>query len=111
MKKAVSAAIIFLIVASLAAPVYCEGNAVKKLGRGLSNAITFPFEIPLQMSRVNNTDGAMAGLTYGLLKGVGMAGLRALTGVYETITFPIPFPQKYEPILTDPEFIFEEKNW
>ncbi len=109
-KKAFIIIIVSLLVLNLAVPAYCN-TAIKKLGRGLSNIITSPFEVVLQMSRVNNTDGPMAGLTYGLLKGITMTGVRAVVGAYETLTFPIPFPGDYKPILTDPEFFYEEKEW
>ena len=87
------------------------GDPLKKLGRGVCNAVTFPFEIPNQIQRTNNTDGPMAAYTWGVLKGVGMTALRAVVGVYEIVTFPFPFPEGYKPILTDPEFIFEDQNW
>jgi putative exosortase-associated protein (TIGR04073 family) len=70
---------------------------------------TFPLELPSQISKTNVTDGPMAAFTWGLLKGVGMTGFRALVGVYETVTFPMPIPERYEPILTDPEFFFEDQ--
>ena len=38
----------------------------------------------------------------------GTAGNRAVVGAYEVVTFPIPLPSDYEPILTDPEFFGEE---
>ena len=93
-----------------AAPAYSD-DALRKLGRGVCNAVTCPFEIPLQMSRTNQSDGPFAGVTYGFIKGVGMMTLRALVGVYETVTFPIPLPRHYKPILSDPEFFFEDMNW
>lgn len=98
----------FVLICST--PAYCD-DALKKLGRGLSNVVMCPFEILLQIARVNNSDGPMAAASYGVLKGVGMTGLRALVGVYEVATFPIPLPKYYKPILTDPEFFFEEMNW
>ena len=101
---------IFFLILAMAVPAYCD-DAMKKLGRGICNALTFPLEIPEQINRTNNSDGPMAAMTYGLLKGVAMTGLRAVVGVYEIATFPIPFPKGYGPILTEPEFFFEEKNW
>ena len=53
----------------------------------------------------------MAASTWGVLKGIGMSCLRLGVGVYETVTFPIPAPKGYVPILKDPEFMFEEQNW
>lgn len=88
-----------------------DGTPLQKLGRGFCNCITFPMEIFHQMGCVNQTDGPMAGLTWGLLKGVGMAGVRAVVGVYEVATFPIPCPECYRPILTSPEYFFENTNY
>lgn len=101
---------VFLLIMVSASPAYCD-DAVKKLGRGLCNIGTFIFELPLQISRVNATDGPMAGCTWGVLKGLGMSIYRLGVGAYETVTFPIPAPKDYKPILTDPEFMFEEQNW
>jgi putative exosortase-associated protein (TIGR04073 family) len=84
------------------------GDALRKLGRGASNCATFPLEIFNQISKTNNSDGPMAALSYGLAKGVIMTGYRAVVGVYEVLTFPIPFPQYYKPILVDPEFMLED---
>ena len=89
---------------------YCD-DALKKLGRGLANCITFPIEIFDQMKKTNLSDGPVAGCTWGLLKGIGMTGVRAVVGVYEVITFPVPLPRNYEPILKDPEFFAEDMNW
>ena len=102
--------LVSLFVLNFCAPAYCD-DPIKKLGRGICNIGTFPFEIAEQVSRVNDSDGPMAGATYGVLKGFGMMFVRALVGVYEVVTFPVPFPKDYGPILTDPEFFFEEKNW
>ena len=99
-----------LITSVVATNAYCD-NALKKLGRGLCNCITFPFELFEQIKRTNLSDGPMAAMTYGLVQGIGMMGVRAVVGVYEVATFPIAFPKHYAPILTDPEFFFEEKNW
>jgi putative exosortase-associated protein (TIGR04073 family) len=87
----------------------CNNDAWKKLGRGVANMLTFPLELPSQISKTNITDGPIAAFTWGLLKGVGMMGSRALVGVYETVTFPMPIPEGYEPILTDPEFFLEDQ--
>jgi putative exosortase-associated protein (TIGR04073 family) len=92
-----------------AAEGLCNNGAWKKLGRGLCNMVTFPLELPNQISRTNNSDGPMAAFTWGLVKGAGMTCFRALVGVYETLTFPIPCPEGYKPVLTDPEFFLEDQ--
>ena len=102
--------IVFLLVIAFAVPGYCD-DPLKKLGRGICNTLTFPFELFLQVSRVNTSDGPMAGATWGVLKGIGMSCTRLGVGVYEILTFPVPAPKDYAPILKDPEFMFEEANW
>lgn len=87
-----------------------KGDPMRKLGRGLANCITFPIEIPNRISDVNNSDGPIAGITYGLVKGIVMSAFRVLIGAYEIATFPIPIPSGYRPIIKDPEFILEDWN-
>lgn len=110
-RKLLLIGIIFISLLFLSSSAYCGDNAIKKLGRGVCNIATCPLEIPGQISKANQFDGPMAGLTYGLLKGILMTGVRATVGAYEVLTFPIPFPRYYSPILKDPEFFFEDKNW
>ncbi|MDD5137165.1 MAG: exosortase system-associated protein, TIGR04073 family [Candidatus Omnitrophica bacterium] len=102
--------IVFLFAITFASPGYCD-DPIKKLGRGLCNMGTCLFELPLQVSRVNLSDGPMAAGTWGFLKGSSMIVVRLFTGVYEVVTFPFPLPPDYKPIMTDPEFFFEEQNW
>jgi putative exosortase-associated protein (TIGR04073 family) len=109
--KILSLVLITVLLTGIAASnAYCD-DALKKLGRGAANCVTFPVEIIEQVKRVNNSDGATAAFTYGIMKGVGMMVVRALVGVYEVATFPIPLPKNYEPILKDPEFFCEDMNW
>jgi putative exosortase-associated protein (TIGR04073 family) len=110
MKKLIIAAIIFISFISFTGAGYCD-DPLKKLGRGICNILTCPLEIVKQSSDAANADGPWAGLTYGMLKGVGMTAVRAVVGVYEVGTFPFPVPKDYSPILNDPEFFWEDKNW
>ncbi|MCX5679558.1 MAG: hypothetical protein NTZ95_02675 [Candidatus Omnitrophica bacterium] len=71
-KKILSTGLIVLFVLSMiASSAYCD-DALKKLGRGLANCVTFPIEIIEQVKRVNLSDGPTAAYTYGLLKGVSI---------------------------------------
>ena len=81
---------------------------IKKLGRGVANVVTCPLEVCNGIQQVNDSDGVFAALTWGLLSGIFKTGVRAVVGVYEIISFPIPFPKDYGPILTDPEFFGAE---
>lgn len=84
-----------------------KGDPLRKLGRGISNCLTFLIEIPNQISKTNNNDGPVAAITYGVAKGITMSIFRMVIGGYEVLTFPIPLPEWYRPILTDPEFMLE----
>ena len=108
-KKALLIGLVFALMLSMVTPAYCD-NVFKKLGRGISNVITCPFELIAQPSRVNNSDGPTAAFTYGILQGVAMTCFRGVVGVYEIVTFPIPVPKHYGPILTNPEFFFEDMS-
>ncbi len=110
-KKIIAAGlIVFIILGMAASSAYCD-DALRKLGRGLANCVTFPLEIIEQVKRTNLSDGPNAAFTVGILKGLGMMVVRAGVGVYEVATFPVPLPKHYEPILKDPEFFCDETNW
>lgn len=102
------AAILACTASFVVAPAYCTDNPVKKLGRGISNCLTSPLEIPNQMIKINEENGPVAGLTWGVVKGIGMAVARVAVGAYETATFPIPVPAYYDPIITEPEFLLDD---
>ena len=83
-----------------------HGGMVRKLGRGLANLMTGWAELPLNMQRTAANDGQVAGLSLGLVRGLGYTVLRELAGGYETVTFILPNANKlgYSPVL-EPEFI------
>ena len=103
MKKSVAVFLIMLIVLSLVGPAYC-GGPLRKLGRGISNVITCPLEIPNRMGKTYSSSGLYESCTYGLIQGIVMTGFRMGVGLIEVATFLIPSPEKYEPVLSDPEF-------
>lgn len=103
--------IVFILIGiffiNLAQSAHAE-NPIDKFSRGLCNMVTFHFEIFEQSRRVKTAQGSIAGMTYGLGKGFCMAIVRALVGLYEVVTFPLPYPENYEPILKDPVSFFPE---
>ncbi|MCX5668363.1 MAG: exosortase system-associated protein, TIGR04073 family [Candidatus Omnitrophica bacterium] len=117
MKKLFFAAVVLSLIVSSATAAFCEEPAEKldgpatKLGRGLCNIVTFPMEIPEQISRTNNSDGPFAAGTVGVLKGLGRGIIRACIGVFETATFFYPGAGHYGPILKDPEYFLESSNF
>jgi len=103
-KKIISVLLVVLFISSVA---FADGP-IKKLGRGLANIVTCPLEIIKGVSDANSENGPIAAISFGVLKGVFNTGIRVVVGAYEVITFPIPIPRDYSPILTDPEFFLEE---
>lgn len=110
MRKLFVIAVVLSLIVSSASPAFCDGPTTK-LGRGICNMVTFPLEIPEQISRVNNSDGPFAAGTVGVIKGLGWAVGRACVGVYEVITFMFPMPKNYKPLMDDPEYFFENSNF
>jgi putative exosortase-associated protein (TIGR04073 family) len=74
-------------------------NAGRKLGRGVANLLFGIVEVPNQITQTTNARGGAAGSTFGVGKGLMRWVGRELTGVYEIVTFPIPAPRGYKPIM------------
>lgn len=73
--------------------------AFEKLGRGFSNTVGGWLEVPYQIeqryTRGDTAGSLFAGTLIGLAKGV----VRTVVGVYETVTFWLPLPEHFAPIL------------
>jgi putative exosortase-associated protein (TIGR04073 family) len=82
------------------------GGAMQKLGRGAVNVLSGWVEIPKRISETSRDQGTAAGLTWGLLRGLGYGFIRTAAGVYEVVSFPFPAPPDYAPII-QPEYVFE----
>ena len=112
-KVAISGVLILCFIA-VALPAFAqEGSVVekmgKKLGRGLVNVATGWIELPKNIYDTSvETNNPLMGITYGLIKGVGMTVVRTGAGAYEIATFLFPIPEDYQPLI-EPEFVFEEK--
>lgn len=78
-----------------------------KLGRGLGNLTCGYLEIPNQMIQLSKTQRWPVADFGGLFKGIYMGTLRTGAGIYEVLTFPIPVPNGYRPLI-EPEFVVPE---
>lgn len=81
---------------------------VTKAVRGVANISTGWLELPKQIYLTFKEDGVAPGIFIGPLKGIGMAMVRTATGVGETITFPIPFPNFYGPWF-EPAYVWQKE--
>jgi putative exosortase-associated protein (TIGR04073 family) len=87
------------VLAGLASQASADDNAFTKFGRGMSNIVISPTELyvqPLLFLKKSEPSIAFFG---GLFKGLSMFIAREVVGVYEVITFPIPIPKGYRPII------------
>jgi len=104
--------ILFLIICIwglLTVDLVYAGDPIEKLGRGITNVATGWVEIPKEIGRNVEKSGDMAGLIVGSFKGIAKAIGRTVVGVYEVVTFLIPLPRRYEPVI-EPAYVFETKN-
>ena len=78
--------------------------AIEKLARGVANVLGGWLEIPLNIqqrySQADTAGSLLTGSVYGLIKGVVRTGV----GAYETVTFLLPYPENFAPILPTLEY-------
>lgn len=96
---------VILITNLIITPAFAD--VWRKLGRGAANTFTGFFEIPKKVITLTKSDNPLVGFTWGFVKGTGVGLLRTAAGIYELVTFPIPAPANYEPII-QPEFVFDD---
>ncbi len=106
MTKALLVCLVVIAMIGVAANCYAQDPA-KKLARGVANVLTGWVELPKNIYETSVEENILSGLTMGLAKGIGMTIVRTGAGVYETVTFPFPIPEDYQPVL-EPEFVFSE---
>ena len=78
--------------------------AAAKLGRGLANTVAGWMEIPATMERKYREDDTGTSLFVGAATGTVRAVIRTGVGVYEAVTFWLPYPENFKPILPSLEY-------
>ena len=79
-----------------------------KLVRGVANLATGWVELPKQIYVVGTNEGWVAGVFRGPFDGMGMFFARTIAGAYEILTFPVPVPPGYRPMV-NPDFVWESE--
>jgi putative exosortase-associated protein (TIGR04073 family) len=78
--------------------------AFEKLGRGAANLFAGWMEVPLgvhhRYSASDTAGSVLTGLAIGCFRGL----VRTAVGAYETVTFFLPYPEHYAPILPTLEY-------
>lgn len=91
---------------AVALPLASAADTVgDKALRGLAGIFTPFLELPGNVMRTWEREGAEKGWTEGLARGIGMSVVRPPVAFYELVTAPIPrtSPRGYEPIL-EPDY-------
>ncbi len=86
---------VVLSVGLLATPHAWAQDPIHKMGRGLVNVLTGWIELPKQIHLGSQEDNPLMGLGRGLLKGASLTVLRSGVGIYEVLTFPLPYPKQF----------------
>lgn len=104
-------------MALLAALLFCQpvfaapqmeetGTPLRKLQRGVINIVLSPIEISHELHVEKRKNEYLPSWVTGLGRGTAYMVGRALSGVYDLVTFPIPVPAGYEPLVY-PELVTE----
>jgi putative exosortase-associated protein (TIGR04073 family) len=91
----VAAAILAATLCLIWGPAAWAQDPVHKMGRGVVNVLTGWIELPKQVQLGILEHNPVAGAGWGLVKGLGLTVLRMGIGVYEAVTFPIPYPKHF----------------
>lgn len=101
--RKVSAILLSLLV--LAQPAFAapameaKGTALRKLQRGVINMALSPIELSHELHKEKRKDGYLPSWVSGLGRGSVFTMGRALSGAYDLLTFPVPLPGGYEPLV------------
>ena len=84
-----------MLVVLATGPAAWAQDPIHKMGRGLVNVLTGWIEVPKQMQLGSQEHNPVTGVGKGLLKGASLTLLRGGIGLYEALTFPLPYPKKF----------------
>ena len=90
---------LFVLMAVLGGTARAGDDPAAKLGRGAENILTSPLEFLIQYKMAAEENGGITTFVKGTLYGLGMTAVRILGGAYEIVTFPIPVPENYAPLM------------
>lgn len=97
MRQQRSVGLIILAVAVMGwqAPYAFAQDPIHKMGRGLGNVLTCWIEIPKNLHLGMQEENPILGVGWGFIKGAGLTLTRLAVGAFESVTFPVPYPQAY----------------
>ena len=96
---------VFLAVFFMSTGAVFADGPTAKFGRGLTNIVSAPGEYLVQMEKLRKDHDPFTMFFGGLAKGTVMLLARELGGIYELVTFLIPIPPHYKPLMQPPTTI------
>jgi putative exosortase-associated protein (TIGR04073 family) len=96
----VGVALVGTALADIQDPPGNDYGPTRKLGRGISNFLFASSEVPDTVCKISKTEGNVAAVSYGVVRGLGRSTARHATGLYEIFTFAAPtYHDSYRPVL------------
>ena len=95
MRRILLSALMAVSLAGGFEPAAWAQDPIHKAGRGITNVLTCWIELPKQIHMGSQESNPVSGLAWGLIKGAGLTVLRAGMGLYEAVTFPVPYPKEF----------------
>lgn len=95
MRHGASVALLIGLSLLTGTPKVFAQDPIHKLGRGVTNVLTGWIELPKQVHLGKQESNPLEGMGQGLVRGVGRTFLRLGVGVYEAVTFPLPYPKEF----------------
>ena len=86
---------VVLIIGLWVNPQAWAQDPIHKMGRGVVNVLTGWIELPKQIHLGSQAENPVTGFGWGLVKGAGLTVLRGGVGIYEALTFPLPYPKHF----------------
>lgn len=92
-------------------PGLCAGDSpASKFGRGLCNVAVSPGEYVVQTAKLMKDHDPVTAYFGGLAQGTCWMLGRIGIGLYELVTFPVPVPQGYKPVMDPPTVVDSLKS-
>jgi putative exosortase-associated protein (TIGR04073 family) len=81
--------------AGVGSPAAWAQDPIHKAGRGVVNVLTSWIELPKNVHLGTQEDNPVLGAGWGLVRGTGLTATRLAVGVYEAVTFLLPYPKDF----------------
>jgi len=91
--------LIFTLMFAGSRPAFADENPVTKFSRGIVNIVTSPLEFVIQYMELEEDHNTAVALVGSLFNGVLFTAARIVGGAYEVVTFAVPIPGDYMPLM------------